>query len=168
MIIKYYIYGKFKNSSELIFLFEDFLELPKTNTQPFIEAIYFFKPYTNFKKISSTDIKALRRLLKFYPNSGILIQWAFKLLRYVEVNYTKLRTKEKESKRTKQESIHLFNQLYALFVDYYLVKKDIIFFNTALKMYDLKWIRANSIELKTLHAVKSLQVEKILIILANE
>ncbi len=127
--------------------------------------------YDKFRNIISMDIVNLRILLHFEISNNNFHYWMEKLLRYCEINYVKLRSNERKYGRSRNESIEIYNQIIALFVEYHLNSKDLLFLNTALKLADLHWIKPilqtpNSI--KVLRKIKMIQLQKILRALAHD
>ena len=127
--------------------------------------------YPNFKFITVDDIINLRLLLHLWLNEAKLENWCVKLLRYVEINFTKLKKNEKSYGRSREESILIFQQIKALFVEYFLKHHDLIYLNTAIKITDLEWIKTTaktSIPVRELNNLKNRQIDYILQNLINE
>jgi len=121
--------------------------------------------YPKFKNITSNDIIHLRLLLHLKSSEEKMETWCMKILRYIEIQYSKLKRKEISYGRSKEEQVQIFNQVMALFVEYHLQKNDLLYLNTALKIADLNWIVPTSqtaMPLKALHYLKISQLEAIL------
>jgi hypothetical protein len=132
--------------------------------QSFIaEKKYQLIPYPKFKNVEPEQLINLRISLHFNKDLEILEHWSNKLLRYFEINQATL--KKKEGPRKQQDSIALFQQVKALFVEYYINKGDLIYLNTALKILDQSWLAPtkNSEEgVKALNVIKNRQIEGII------
>lgn len=127
--------------------------------------------YPKFKNVQSGDLINLRLLLHLNAAHKRIENWCEKIIRYVEIRYKDLRNNEKRYGRSKQARISLFNQVLALFVEYYLQRNDIIFLNTALKLVDLKWmepIASTSISTKVLRQIKLAQIDSVLLSIEHE
>lgn len=127
--------------------------------------------YPNFRNITADNIVQLRLMLHLGENSDKLDSWCIKLLRYIEINLSKLVKNEKSFNRTKESSILIFQQIKALFIEYYIIKNDILYLNTALKISDIKRFTPTSKtpnSVKKLNLIKERQIEHILIQLTNE
>jgi hypothetical protein len=127
--------------------------------------------YTSFKNVSTKDIVNLRLLLHHNYSDEVMMKWCNNLLRYIEIRYRYLRSNEKKFERPKDEGVQIFNQILALFVEYYISKNDLIYLNTALKILDLEWIDATtskSTTVKVLSFIKKTQIDCILRNIENE
>ncbi len=127
--------------------------------------------YPKFKNLTFKDIIDLRILVHFEVANSIVYDWLEKILRYCEINYVNLKNNEKKYARTREDSIKLFNQIIALFVEYYLLENDLLFLNTALKITDIKWIvptSSSSLSTKALRVIKVNQIHEIIRTLENE
>ncbi len=127
--------------------------------------------YPKFKNLELNDVVQLRVLLHQNSGDGNLLAWCEHILRYVEIQYNSLKQKEKEAGRSKNATIDVYNQVMALFVEYYLKRNDMIFLNTALKIADLSWVSPSSgttIATKVLHELKLKQMELIIERLRHE
>jgi len=96
---------------------------------------YFKFGFLNYQTISNLR----ENLLKKGPIEEIQ-DWCIKIMRYIEIRYSDLRKNENDYGRTKLESIKLYNQILALFIEYFIETNDLIFLNTSLKIIDLKWV----------------------------
>ncbi len=124
-----------------------------------------------FNNLELNDVVQLRILLHQNSEDTNLITRCEHILRHIEIHYKSLKQKEKEAGRSKNATIDLYNQVMALFVEYFLNRNDIIFLNTALKIADLSWIRPSSgtaITTKVLHELKLKQMELIIKKLRHE
>ena len=121
--------------------------------------------YPKFRNIMPNDIINLRLLLHLKSTGEMLEMWCLKILRYIEIQYTQLKRKEITYGRPKEVRVTIFNQIMALFIEYFLCKNDFLYLNAALKIADLKWITPTNhttISLKTLHYLKKYQMDAIL------
>jgi len=121
--------------------------------------------YPKFKNIAANDLTNLRLLLHLQSGEEKVDMWCMKILRYIEIQYPKLKRNEIKAGRSTEERIQVFNQVMALFIEYYLQKNDLLYLNTALKIADLEWIRPTSqtpVSLKALHDLKMSQLDAIL------
>ncbi len=126
--------------------------------------------YPKFKNITSEDIIKLRLFLHLGQENSKLDNWHLKLLRYIEINLPKLKKNEKKHGRSNKSSILIFQQIKALFVEYYLTHNDLIYLNTAIKITDLKWatpLSETPYPIKELNSIKNRQIEYILKDLVN-
>jgi len=127
--------------------------------------------YPKFKNITFSDIADLRVLVHFEISNNNIDNWLERILRYCEINYAKLKDNEKKYGRKREETVKLFNQIFALFIEYHMYKNDLLFINTALKINDLKWIVPKSksfFSTKALRLIKLTQIHKILETLEHE
>lgn len=128
--------------------------------------------YPKFKNITPVDISNLRLFLHSKGLNEVVKSWCKSILHYIEIGYSKLKRNENKYGRSKEDSIKIFNQIMALFVEYYLQTNDLIYLNTALKIADLKWITPTSgnaiISTKVLYYLKIAQMNVILKKLENE
>ncbi len=126
--------------------------------------------YPNFRNINPENIIKLRLAIHLGINDVKVNNWCLKLLRYIEINLAKLKENEKSYNRTRENSILIFQQIQALFVEYYIKKNDLIYLNSALKTADLAWIKPTPktpVPIKELNIIKSRQIEHILKQLTN-
>jgi hypothetical protein len=137
-----------------------------------IQSISLIPPdYPKFRNIKPATIINLRLALYLEEYKDEVDNCCLNLLRYIEVNLSKLKKNEKLYGRSRRESILIFQQLKALFVEYHINNCDLLYLNTALKIADLKWIKpVNSTpnSVKELDIIKNRQVEYILNQLENE
>jgi len=127
--------------------------------------------YPKFRNIKPETIINLRLALHLGENKVEVDTWCLKLLRYIEINFSKLKKNEKLYSRSRRESILIFQQIKALFVEYYINKSDLLYLNSALKMVDLKWVKpvtSTPNMVKELDVIKNRQIEHILKQLENE
>lgn len=96
--------------------------------------------YPKFKYINYQMIAGLRLELHKNPSSDLVKIWCHKILRYIEIRYTILKSNEKKYNRSTKDSTLLFNQIFALFIEYYIHTHDLLYLNTALKINDLDWV----------------------------
>lgn len=120
-------------------------------------------PYSNFSRVTIDDIIHLRVLIYLSKIGDSDAVWIMKLLRYIEIRYATIPNREKESKRSSNESTALFHQIHALFAEYHVYTQDIIYLNTALKVQDLRWLNNKTgwnIALQTLYHISSKLIER--------
>ncbi|MBR9920820.1 MAG: hypothetical protein GYB31_08270 [Bacteroidetes bacterium] len=137
-------------------------DVPDTAVEPFDLAL---KDYPKFKNTQAEDLIKLRLMVHQNELNERFRNWQIKLLRYIEINYANLKTKERSYGRPVAVRVILFNQLLALFVEIYLHTGDLLYFNTALKVADLKWAApANKSpkDIYLLREIKEKQIEAIL------
>jgi hypothetical protein len=158
-------YQLYKKSNAYPFLNTIFLERIENYETPNFDIIEDIGFYHKFSTITSEQILNLRFLLIQDKNNEKLLHWCEKLLRYVEIRYAVLKKNEKKAKRPLSEQVKIFNQLLALFVEFYIHTNDLIYFNTALKINDLKWITPffyTPKDVKLLNLIKKEQIKTIL------
>ena len=127
--------------------------------------------YPKFGIIKPENIINLRLALHLGETKVQVDNWCLKLLRYIEVNLSKLKKNEKLYSRSRIDSIMIFQQIKALFVEYYIKNFDLIYLNSALKIADLKWVKPiinTPATIKELDVIKNRQIEYILKQLVNE
>jgi hypothetical protein len=121
--------------------------------------------YPKFRNINPETIINLRLALHLGKYKEEVDDFCLKLLRYIEINLSKLKKNEKLYGRSRSESILIFQQIKALFVEYHINKFDLLYLNSALKIADLKWIKPVSSTpntVKELDTIKNRQIEYIL------
>lgn len=127
--------------------------------------------YSKFRNIKPEDVICLRKMLQLGVDKIQVQNWCLKLLRHIEINLPKLKRNERLYNRSKKNSVLIFQQIKALFVEYYIKNIDLIYLNTALKINDLKWASptlSTPTPIKELYIIKNRQIEHILKVLANE
>ena len=136
-----------------------------------IRSIPELNTYPKFKHITGNDVAKLRLVMALDPTNSALVDWKNKLLRYVEINLPKLQRNEKQYGRYRGETISIFTQALALFVESYIHEKDLLYLNTALKVFDLTWAKPqsdSSISTQVLYRLKEAQINQILKKLGDE
>ncbi|MEL6821243.1 MAG: hypothetical protein AAFP70_05760 [Calditrichota bacterium] len=122
------------------YLFPKEAEELKALTNHTIDETQNLPAYKNFKQVNVNIISQIRLYIANDRVDENITQWCRKALRYIEVRYSSLKENEKKAGRKSEDTIKIFNQIMALFIEYYLKTSDIIYLNTALKVLDLSWI----------------------------
>lgn len=102
---------------------------------------YELKPYKNFGEVSIQTLTYIRLKIAENDIDTNIENWCEKLLRYCEIQYNSLKKRAIKQGRTREEIIKVYNQLIALFIEYYIGRSDLRFFNIALKLMDKKWVK---------------------------
>ena len=126
--------------------------------------------YPKFKQLNHHIIAQLRMELHENLSNDQVEIWCNKILRYIEIRYAILKDNEQKYGRSNEASTLLFQQIFALFIEYYIHALDLLYLNTALKINDLDWIKSNSNLMATnvLYQLKKEQLDTILEQLAHE
>ncbi|HYD21371.1 MAG TPA: hypothetical protein VEB40_07855 [Flavipsychrobacter sp.] len=97
--------------------------------------------YEKFSAITTQTLEDLRHLYAVPVDDKLLFHWLEKMLRFAEINMNSF-----ESKIPAGQDREVFTWLLiSLFLDEYYRVKDVRFLNAAMKLFDKKWLRTNSI-----------------------
>lgn len=114
------------------------------------------KPYKNFGEVNLEILAFIRLKIAANDIDENIENWCEKLLRYCEIRYSSLKKRAAAQGRTQEEITKVYNQVVALFIEYYLGRGDLRFFNTALKLMDRKWLKSPKIFNKKYKATQAL------------
>lgn len=114
------------------------------------------KPYKNFGEANLEILVFIRLKIAANEIDENIENWCEKLLRYCEIRYNSLKKRAEAQGRKREEIIKVYNQVVALFIEYYLGRGDLRFFNTALKLMDRKWLKSPKLFNKKYKATQAL------------
>jgi hypothetical protein len=94
----------------------------------------------SFKVLTDNILCSLRYLLYSQRELDLVATWAEKLMRFCEVRYRTLEKRSLDKCKSKiAAKLHMFH-LASFLMDYSIATNDLRFFNTVLKLTDLKWL----------------------------